>query len=108
MPTKLSATISLRFIFCLGDGGQFQFDDIKAFQRSHYYEAVDSLHSTICWRLDDQCLKPAITLEQLLRSATVGPQIDEDRLDEVVRLHPHLNRINLKSELALLSHNNIV
>ena len=97
----------LSLTICTGDGGQFQFDDIKAFQRSHYYEAVDSLHNTIRWRLDDQSLKPASTLEQLLWSATMGPQIDEDLLEEVIRFHSHLNRINLKSELTLLSHNNI-
>ena len=66
---------------------------------------MDSLHNTIRWRLDDQSLKPASTLEQLLRSATGGPQIDEDLLEEFVQFHPHLNRITLKSELALLSHN---
>ena len=37
---------------------------------AQFYEAVDVLISTIDWRLDEQSLQPASTLEQLLTNAS--------------------------------------
>jgi hAT family C-terminal dimerisation region len=49
----------------------------------------------------------ACTLEQLLLSATTSPLVNDKLLQEVVRYLPHLNPAMPKSELPLLSMNNI-
>ena len=35
-----------------GSGEQYQFADVRSIKRSHFYEAVDTLTSTIDWRLN--------------------------------------------------------
>jgi hypothetical protein len=92
----------------VGDGEQFQFADVRALKRSQFYEAVDTLMSTINWRLDESSLQSALTLEQLLTSATSSSSIDEDILNNVILFHPHLSSVELKSELTLLSGHNIL
>ena len=92
---------------CLGDGGQHQFEDVRSWKRSQFYEAVDVLTSTIDWRLDEQSLQPALTLEQLLTNATSNPVIDENLLSKVNSYHPHLIAVALKTELALPAQHNI-
>ena len=63
----------------------------------------------IDWRLDEQLLQPALTLElQLLINATSSHQINEDLLSHIIQYHPHLNAAQLKNELiVLLSQHNI-
>jgi hypothetical protein len=92
----------------VGDGEQFQFADVRALKRSQFYEAVDTLMSTINWRLDESSLQPALTLEQLLTSATSSSSIDEDILNNAILFHPHLSSVELKSELTVLSGHNIL
>ena len=63
----------------------------------------------IDWRLDEQLLQPALTLElQLLINSTSSHQINEDLLSHIIQYHPHLNAAQLKNELiVLLSQHNI-
>jgi len=89
---------------------QFQFTDVKSLQRAQFYEAVDKLIATIDWRLDEQSLKPAYTLEQLLISATerAADSVEQDELlKSVTEYHPHLDAQKLKTELLLLPEYNI-
>jgi hAT family C-terminal dimerisation region len=92
---------------CIGVGEQFHFDDARAWKRCQFYEAVDALISTISWRLDEASLQPALTLEQLLTNATSASEIDADLLNNVIQYHPHLNSVELRSELILLYEHNI-
>ena len=83
-------------------GTIFQFDDVPVHHRSQFYESVDVLVSTIDWRLDEQSLKPALTLEQLLVNATTSSDVDDELLKLVQTYHPHLDAKKLKAELFLL------
>jgi hypothetical protein len=90
----------------IGSAEHFQFTDVKSLQRAQFFEAVDNLIATIDWRLDEQSLKPASTLEQLLISATEreADSVKQDELlKSVTEYHPHLDAQKLKTELLLLS-----
>jgi hypothetical protein len=85
---------------------------VKSLQRAQFFEAVDTLVTTIGWRLDEQSLQPALTLEQLLLSATTASasstsSVDDDLLKSVVTYHPHLNLRQLKNDLMQLKTQNI-
>jgi hypothetical protein len=90
-----------------GSGEHFHFEDVRLLQRSHFYEAIDTLISTIDWGLDEQSLQPALTLEQLLINATMCSTVDNDLLNAVTTYHPHLDSQKLKSELILLQGHSI-
>jgi hypothetical protein len=91
----------------IGSAEQFQFTDVKSLQRAQFYEAVDKLTATIDWRLDEQSLKPALVLEQLIISATdratdLADLEQDELLKSVTEYHPHLDAQKLKTELSLL------
>ena len=68
-------------------GTNFQFDDVRALHRSQFYESVDVLVSTIDGRLDEQSLKPVVTLEQLLVNATTSSDVDVELLKLMQTYH---------------------
>ena len=86
----------------IGSAEQFQFTDVKSLRLAQFYEAVEKLSATIDWRLDEQSLKPACVLEQLLISATerATDSVEQDELlKSVTEYHPHLDAQKLKTEL---------
>ena len=57
--------------------------------------------------MHESSLQPALTLGKLLSDATLASAVDEGLLSEVILYHPHLNVMNLRSELVLLTEHKI-
>jgi len=90
-----------------GRGDYFHFTDVRSSCRAQFNEAVDTLIATVRWRLDEQSMQPASTIEQLLINATDSSDVDDELLKAVMRYHPHLNATKLKNDLLLLKEHEI-
>ena len=88
-------------------GTQVDFADVRSMHRAQFFEAVDTIRSTVDWRLDEGSLQPATCLQRVLTNAASNGIIDGALLSSVEQFHPHLNLSQLKSELGLISQRHI-
>ena len=75
--------------------------------RAQFFEAVDTIRSTVDWRLDKVSLQPATCLQRVLTNAASNGIINGALLSSVEQFHPHLNLSQLKSELSFISQRHI-